>query len=60
VSHHLKVLRDTGWVRIERRGSFYYFLLPEAIERFRAIAGDLVPVSPMATTRALAVIQQLA
>jgi ArsR family transcriptional regulator, arsenate/arsenite/antimonite-responsive transcriptional repressor len=61
VSHHLKVVRDTGWVRIERRGSFIYsFVLPEAIGRFRAIAGDLVPVSPMAATRALPVIQQLA
>jgi ArsR family transcriptional regulator, arsenate/arsenite/antimonite-responsive transcriptional repressor len=45
VSHHLKVLREAGWVASERRGSWvYYRLLPEAAERFRAIAGDLVPL----------------
>ena len=43
VSHHLKVLRDTGWVRSERRGSFiYYFLLPEAMDRFGRLAGGLL------------------
>lgn len=42
VSHHLKVLREAGWVRSERRASFvYYSLRPEAIERFRVIAGEL-------------------
>jgi ArsR family transcriptional regulator len=42
VSHHLKVLREAGWVRSERRASFvYYTLVPEAVERFRAIAGGL-------------------
>src|SRR5689334_6381017 len=47
VSHHLKVLRDAGWVRSERRGSFiYYFLRPEAVERFRSLAGELA--SPLA------------
>ena len=61
VSHHLKVLRETGWVRSERRGSFiYYFLLPEAIERFQGIAGELVPISPVPSARALPVIQPLA
>lgn len=62
VSHHLKVLRETGWVRSERSGSFiYYYLLPEAVERFRAIAGDLVPSSrSMPSARALSVIQPLA
>src|SRR5512135_1356549 len=44
VSHHLKVLRESGWVRTERHGSFvYYFLRPEAAERFRAIAGEVTP-----------------
>lgn len=61
VSHHLKVLRESGWVRSERRASWvYYFLRPEAVERFLAIAGELVlggaPV-PLATSRALPVIQ---
>lgn len=42
VSHHLKVLRETGWVHSERRASFvYYTLVPEAIARFCAIAGGL-------------------
>jgi ArsR family transcriptional regulator len=44
VSHHLKVLRDTGWVNSERRASFvYYWLRLEAVERFRAIAGEFAP-----------------
>jgi ArsR family transcriptional regulator len=44
VSHHLRVLRDAGWVRSERRGSWvYYALEPRAVERFRAIAGALTP-----------------
>ena len=59
VSHHLKVLRDTGWVRSERRGSFiYYFLLPSALERFRTLAGELMPGPTMPLpARALPVIQ---
>ena len=41
VSHHLRVLRETGWVRTERRATrAYYSLEPGAAERFRAIAGD--------------------
>jgi ArsR family transcriptional regulator len=44
VSHHLKVLREAGWVTTERRGSrVYYSLAPGAAERFRAIAGELMP-----------------
>ena len=44
VSHHLKVLRDAGWVRSERRGSWvWYYLRPDAVERFQALAGALVP-----------------
>jgi len=43
VSHHLKVLRDAGWVRTERRASrVYYSLEPGAAERFLAIAGELM------------------
>ncbi len=45
VSHHLKVLREAGWVRSERKASYvYYWLRPEAVERFRHIAGELAPV----------------
>lgn len=44
VSHHLKVLREAGWVRSERRASFvYYSLDPTAVERFRTIASELAP-----------------
>jgi ArsR family transcriptional regulator len=59
VSHHLKVLREAGWVRTERRGSFiYYFLRPEAVTRFRSIAGELALVA--APPRALPVVQPTA
>jgi DNA-binding transcriptional ArsR family regulator len=44
VSHHLKVLRESGWVTSERRGTWvWYRLRPEAVARFRAIAGGLAP-----------------
>lgn len=41
VSHHLKVLREAGWVRAERRGqNVWYWLRPDAVERFRRLAGE--------------------
>lgn len=59
ISHHLKVLRESGWVRSERRGSFvYYFLRPEAVERFRALAGSLAPLpAVLPSGRSLPVVQ---
>jgi ArsR family transcriptional regulator len=40
VSHHLKVLREVGLVRGERRGLWiYYRIEPEALERVR----ELIP-----------------
>ncbi len=61
VSHHLKVLRESGWVRSERRGSFvYYQLRPEAVDRFQQLAGQLSPVTQVASAavaRRLPVIQ---
>lgn len=63
VSHHLKVLRESGWVRAERRGSFiYYHLRPEAVARFQTLAGQIAPVeaASLAAPRALPVIQPLA
>ncbi len=58
VSHHLKVLRDAGWVRTERRASFvFYFMVPEAARRFQAISGQVSPVGGPAPTRALPVVQ---
>jgi ArsR family transcriptional regulator len=42
VSHHLKVLREAGWVSGERRGSWiHYRLNPEAVAQFGALAGGL-------------------
>ena len=36
VSHHLRILRDTGLVEAERRGtSALYRLVPDAIDRLR-------------------------
>lgn len=44
VSHHLRTLREAGWVTSERRGSWiYYALAPDAVERFRTLAGELEP-----------------
>jgi len=46
VSHHLKVLREAGWVTSERRGSWvWYRLRPEAAERLRAISAELSPAT---------------
>jgi ArsR family transcriptional regulator, arsenate/arsenite/antimonite-responsive transcriptional repressor len=42
VSHHLKVLRDAGWVTTERRGTWiWYSLRPEAVGRFRALTSSI-------------------
>jgi ArsR family transcriptional regulator len=58
VSHHLKVLRESGWVRTERRGSYiWYWLRPEALDRFGRIAGELIPIGTVHAARALPVLQ---
>jgi ArsR family transcriptional regulator len=42
VSHHLRVLREAGWVTSERRGSWvFYRLSPAAVTRFGELAGGL-------------------
>ncbi len=44
VSHHLRVLREAGWISGERRGTWiWYSLRPEAAERLRDIADALSP-----------------
>ena len=49
VSHHLKVLREAGWITAERRGTWiYYALSPAAAERLRSIAGEIRPAGPRA------------
>ena len=46
LSHHLRVLREAGWVATERRGTWiYYSLRPEAVARFRELAGELAVVA---------------
>jgi ArsR family transcriptional regulator, arsenate/arsenite/antimonite-responsive transcriptional repressor len=58
VSHHLKVLREAGIVRSERRGSWiFYTLEPAAINRLTAIVGGLangglIPLSELTRGRA--------
>jgi DNA-binding transcriptional ArsR family regulator len=60
VSHHLKVLRESGWVQSERRGSnVWYRLRPEAVARFRHIVGGLTPADAVAPGRGLPVIQSV-
>ena len=47
VSHHLKVLREAGWVTGERRGTWiWYSIRPESVARFRALAAEVSPASP--------------
>ncbi len=58
VSHQLKVLRESGWVTSERVASnVYYRLRPEAVERFRTIAGELAPVLRLPAARSLPVVR---
>jgi ArsR family transcriptional regulator len=58
VSHHLRVLRETGWVSSERRGTWvWYRLKPEAVDRFRQIAGGFAPAEPDPVGRVLPILQ---
>ena len=59
VSHHLKVLREAGWIAGDRRGTWvWYSLRPEAAARFRELAGALGPAVGMpVTSRRLPVVQ---
>ena len=64
VSHHLKVLRETGWVSSERRGTWvWYSIRPEAVARCRQLAGQIEPADPrpvratQSPTRRLPVLQ---
>jgi ArsR family transcriptional regulator len=60
VSHHLKVLREAGWITGERRGTWiWYSLLPEAVARFGQLAGGFATAgatTPM-RSRSLPVVQ---
>jgi ArsR family transcriptional regulator len=49
VSHHLKVLRESGLARGERRGSWvWYSLEPTALARLSEIVGGLSVAAPTA------------
>lgn len=55
VSHHLRILREAGIVRGERRGTWiWYALEPEALARARAILDGLQPgpARPLASAAA--------
>src|SRR6476659_4189754 len=63
ISHHLKVLRDAGWVDSERRGTWvYYALRPGSVDRFRTLAGLVGPslALPGPRPRRLPVVQPIA
>jgi ArsR family transcriptional regulator len=62
VSHHLRVLREAGWITGERRGTWiWYSIRPEAMERFRAIGAafslGVADAMPIPSTRRLPVVQ---
>jgi ArsR family transcriptional regulator len=50
VSHHLRILREAGLVRGERRGTWiWYSIRSEALDRFSGIASELGPGSARPT-----------
>ncbi len=58
VSHHLRVLREAGWIEGERRGTWiWYSMRPEAMARFEAIGRAFAPSSAPTSSRRLPVVQ---
>jgi ArsR family transcriptional regulator, arsenate/arsenite/antimonite-responsive transcriptional repressor len=59
ISHHLRMLREAGWVTSDRRASrVWYRLRPEALQRYRTIGEGIAPASmPAARSRRLSVVQ---
>jgi ArsR family transcriptional regulator len=46
ISHHLRVLREAGIIRGDRRGTWvFYRIEPAALERLRSIVRSLEPAS---------------
>lgn len=44
VSHHLRVLREAGWIEGERRGTWiWYSLRPDAVGRLQRLSAELDP-----------------
>ena len=61
ISHHLKVLREAGWVSCERRGSnVWYWIDPRAVARFNDLASGLTPAAFGDRGRILPVVQPVA
>jgi len=63
VSHHLKVLREAGWVDAERRGTWvWYSLRPSAVARLRELSGEIGGgrAARVVRGRPLSVVQPLA
>jgi ArsR family transcriptional regulator, arsenate/arsenite/antimonite-responsive transcriptional repressor len=55
VSHHLRVLREAGVVRAERRGTWiYYTLEADVAERLRELASRLTPAEARPASLAVA------
>jgi DNA-binding transcriptional ArsR family regulator len=51
VSHHLRVLREAGWIVGERRGTWiWYRLRAEATDQYGAIGRGLTPVAGVVAT----------
>ena len=47
ISHHLRVLREAGWITGERRGTWiWYSIRPQAVERFESLAGSIRAGTP--------------
>ena len=46
ISHHLRVLREAGWITGERRGTWIWCSIrPEAVVALRALADGLEPLT---------------
>lgn len=57
VSHHLRVLREAGWISGERRGTWiWYSIQPDAMARFQAIGAAFGPGTAVPARR-LSVVQ---
>jgi len=53
ISHHLKVLRETGLLECERRGTWvYYWVVPSALVQLSAVLGSTdVSIDQLGTTQ---------
>jgi ArsR family transcriptional regulator, arsenate/arsenite/antimonite-responsive transcriptional repressor len=42
VSHHLKILTESGLINVQRKGQFsYFFAIRDTIEKYRTALGDI-------------------